>query len=84
MSNEFSEKKKAADTSVPASAQNRGGGAIDSPLAKRVWRKPSIRVMPVGATAAGRRGNRTTEDSVYFLADCDNPFYVNVPGCTTS
>jgi len=68
MSNEFSEKKKAADTSVPASAQNRGGGAIDSPPAKRVWRKPSIETIAgIGSTYSAGVPRRTYERFEFYV-----------------
>jgi len=60
-----------------------GGGAIDSPPAKRVWRKPSIRVLSVGATASGL-GAGLNENSDYAMIDCSNPYYADIPFCQTS
>jgi len=46
-----------------------GGGAIDSPPAKRVWRRPSIRVMPVGATKGGLKTGLLYVENINY-ADC--------------
>jgi len=90
MGNEFSEKEfvekkdPAAGASAPASAPILGGGGVDSPFAKRVWRKPSIRVMPVGATASGYFGHKTLENSEYVDLDCDDYFYATTTICMGS
>jgi len=54
VSNEFSVKNDtAADASAPASAQIRGGGVVGNPPAKRVWRRPAVKIVDVGATRSG-------------------------------
>jgi len=81
---EFAEKKDlAAGASAPASAPILGGG-VGNPPAKRVWRKPSIRVMPVGATASGYFGHKTLENSEYVDLDCDDYFYATTTICMGS
>jgi len=73
---------------LPGSASpdlNRGGG-VDSPPAKRAWRKPSIREMRIGgATSSGVTDGFVFENSEYRSnSPCDPGVYNCVHAYTIS